>query len=383
MSHGKQHIKALTSVRFFAALSVVLFHYAQHSIANAPEWLRTFVASGYLGVTLFFILSGFILVYVHHDDDFTARPGTRSFFVRRFARIYPVYFLAWLIAGVYFISTWIAPTTPLADAAKLVGLYGGLSATLLQGWVPTAAIMWNLPGWSLSAEAFFYAVFPFALVASSRLRVNTIWLLIVALVILNALALMLIELPFAHRKTIGLFFGFNVTWHTFLAYFPPLALAQFLMGMMLGRLYVLGQVPVMLTRYARTWATIAIIGIIVTLSIQLPQALRGAIAAPLFGLLILALANTQQSHRGTDLLVFLGASSYAIYILQNPLDWIFSSIGLNPYRDALLPYVASLLLLSMFVYKTIERPAERWIKQRFQRQPSSRLYGGEAIRNPV
>ena len=83
-------LPALTIVRFFAALVVALSHYALFGLRESPVWLRNIVSSGYLGVPFFFILSGFVLVYASDG----APLDKWQFWVRRAARIYPIYLLA-------------------------------------------------------------------------------------------------------------------------------------------------------------------------------------------------------------------------------------------------------------------------------------------------
>ena len=64
MSHGKRApLRALTSIRFFAAMYVVLFHCGLPRLIAMPAIAARFFDSGYTGVTLFFSLSGFILAY--------------------------------------------------------------------------------------------------------------------------------------------------------------------------------------------------------------------------------------------------------------------------------------------------------------------------------
>jgi len=88
--HKLPPIKSLTSLRFFAAIYVVLFHES----ANPGHFVffplaARFVASGYTAVTLFFVLSGFILAY-----NYGRIRSRKEFWISRFARIYPVYFLS-------------------------------------------------------------------------------------------------------------------------------------------------------------------------------------------------------------------------------------------------------------------------------------------------
>jgi peptidoglycan/LPS O-acetylase OafA/YrhL len=144
---GRGALDRLTSLRAFAALSVFLFHLGNdHLWPGANVFPLTF---GYLGVSFFFVLSGFILVW-------SAVPGDRAwlFYRRRFARVYPSYFAALLIVAV------------LPTAAEHRGLLPAIvSATLTQGWTTAPHLQFGYDGvsWSLSCEAFFYLLFPLLL----------------------------------------------------------------------------------------------------------------------------------------------------------------------------------------------------------------------------
>src|SRR5579884_322931 len=92
----RPEIPALTGVRAVAAVLVVLYHYSIHPVASTfvPDRLRFALAPaglGFLGVDLFFILSGFILAYNYWHRIRTGGPrGYVRFLVLRLARIYPV-----------------------------------------------------------------------------------------------------------------------------------------------------------------------------------------------------------------------------------------------------------------------------------------------------
>src|SRR4051812_49408903 len=79
------HLSNLTAARFIAALFVVLYHVR----TSLPHFRVTdsIFAAGYVGVSFFFVLSGFVLAY-NHDP---ARIGRAHFWANRFARIFPVY----------------------------------------------------------------------------------------------------------------------------------------------------------------------------------------------------------------------------------------------------------------------------------------------------
>src|SRR5487761_828074 len=96
-AQDKFKILPLTSIRFFAAFYVLLFH-AERNLAAlgwVPRVLMRIVGLGYVSVSFFFLLSGFILALVYLKDG---RPVTRRrFYWARVARIYPLYLAAMLL----------------------------------------------------------------------------------------------------------------------------------------------------------------------------------------------------------------------------------------------------------------------------------------------
>src|SRR3982751_5592338 len=81
---GVPHLRALTGLRFFAAFWVVAVHATEGGMVGWPAGLRQFISSGWLAVSLFFVLSGFILAVNYGNRSKIDRP---SFWVARFARV--------------------------------------------------------------------------------------------------------------------------------------------------------------------------------------------------------------------------------------------------------------------------------------------------------
>src|SRR5689334_3784923 len=90
------NLKPLTSLRFFAAFWVVLFHYWRHLDVG---FTSPIVQRGYLGVEVFFTLSGFILCHVYLSSVDEGRFRYGSFLWNRLARIYPLHLAALTAMG--------------------------------------------------------------------------------------------------------------------------------------------------------------------------------------------------------------------------------------------------------------------------------------------
>lgn len=149
-----EEIRALTGLRWFAALAVFFFHFGLPSWS--PTVLNNLQRNGALGVQFFFILSGYILTVRYAPTP----PKIRKFLISRFARIGPMYYVALLIGVAY-----TALSSNQLDLAVL-----GLHVGALQAWTTDmdTATSFNGPAWTISVEFFFYCTFPFIIQIAQR-----------------------------------------------------------------------------------------------------------------------------------------------------------------------------------------------------------------------
>jgi peptidoglycan/LPS O-acetylase OafA/YrhL len=162
----KQSIDALTSLRFFFALAVFGSHLGFLQYVDNP-WIKSVfqnvLSEGYLGVSFFFILSGFILAYNYADTFESGWKGGRNFIVARVARIYPLHILTFLLS----IPLWWLgePLRWIQSACMMV-----MNLLLVQSYLPIQKIYFsfNAPSWSISDELFFYILTPFLLYLFQR-----------------------------------------------------------------------------------------------------------------------------------------------------------------------------------------------------------------------
>jgi peptidoglycan/LPS O-acetylase OafA/YrhL len=357
----------LTSLRFFAALNVLVYHRAP---ALAPGFLANLAASGYEAVTFFFILSGFILVYAY-DAPAASKGmtvGRRTFWWSRFSRIMPAYLLGLLIgAPVFVYAGLVSQTSPMGEC--VAGLI--LLPLLLQAWWPPVAIVWNGPAWSLSAEAFFYALFPW-LMQSCRPR--RAWQGIAVSMVLIVASTVARELVLSGGSP-------TVFRGNFRLYFPLLHVPSFLLGMALGRFFL--EIPP-LRRAALGWlfpfgasATLVLFGC----RSQLPQwVVSPPVQASVFSMLIVgAGAARQRGMLAAPLFVLLGEASYSMYILHEPLVYWWERYigGIGDVRtwSAFAAFAALVIVGAVATHLWIETPTRRWL---LRRRPSPSDVGTQA-----
>lgn len=311
-------LRPLTSLRFVAALEVVLFH---------TTMFGPWGSGGYAAVSFFFVLSGFILTYVY------AGPGVRPvrFWRLRLARLAPAYGLGLLIALPGFAySALVAKILPVPEfmASAILVL------TMQQAWWPPAAMAWNAPAWSLSVEFFFYALFPWLLPFSGRVRPTVLIAGSVALLMVSA-ALRLALPP-----------------SNFTKYFPLLQLPLFLFGTGLGRLFLAWTPPGWLL-----WVGLGGVGLIFTANN--PALQSEVLLAPLFGLVILGGAVSPCRMLHHRMAVLLGEVSYALYILHMPLMWWWIKATGPITPQTVGPYLVLVVGASILAYKFVELPLRR------------------------
>jgi peptidoglycan/LPS O-acetylase OafA/YrhL len=336
-------LPTLTGLRWWAALAVFGYH-----LSTSTGWVpaRPF-SFGQAGVAFFFVLSGFVLTWAF-------RPGTlaRDFYRRRCARVFPSYFVVLLIVVAI---TVVWPNSPFRQ--NLPGLIGSLSLT--QAWMvrPEWIYSYNAPGWSLSAETFFYLLFPVLLVGmlklSSRRRVWVASMIAVAgLVVTVVLAL------------IGL--GGSVAFPN-----PLVRLPQFALGIA-AALFVIDYKP----RSRSLWLPLGV------LAVSLPAAtiaplfpLQDYILLPAALVLIIVSASRdlagQRSWVGSRALVYLGEISFCFYLVHDPILRILTEVvwhefewdpaaGIIPALTALFASIAA----AIAVHHVIELPAQRLLSRK-------------------
>src|SRR5262245_7459604 len=150
-------LKPLTSLRFLAAFWVLTYHFRDHLGLDLGR--VGLIAHGWMGVDLFFILSGFILAHVYLAEVEGGRFGYRRFLQNRLARVYPMH-LAALAAmlGLFALATASGAKVSAPDAFRLLDLPQHL--LMIHAWGATGTVGWNFPSWSISAEWGAYLLFP-------------------------------------------------------------------------------------------------------------------------------------------------------------------------------------------------------------------------------
>ena len=333
---ARARLHGLTGLRFVAAAWVFAYHFLVLTVGGAPWWVQRVQNAGHAAVSLFFVLSGFVLAYNYAAPLAEGRVSRARFWRLRLARVWPLYAFLTLVEIPLALHAGVAPARiGAATAGDLVGL---------QAWIPAITFVGNTPGWSVSVELFFYAAFPWLVVAAARR----------APVVLGAmfvLALAAAASPALVPATSGA--------AVFLKCGPLLRLPEFVAGIALGGLFLRRRrtlAPAAATLLAAV--AVAIVVAIVLASGHVPRYFLHALLLPSFALLLWAVASGGLAALGGATMTLLGDASYGLYLLQMPL---FSAIA-GKYEWSLakmLGFFALLVAASIVTHFAVEKPAQR------------------------
>jgi peptidoglycan/LPS O-acetylase OafA/YrhL len=351
-------IAPLTSVRFAFALWVLSYHLFSNMPAgdNLPRYVDGVVRCGYMGVSFFFVLSGFVLGVSYIGREFTAR----SFWQARAARILPMYMFALLLAAPLFFRD------VLRHKASVLSAFA--APALIQAWLPPAN-QWNPAGWSLSCEAFFYLTFPLLLPISAKLfRSSMRWWVFFALWLAAALPVLLAAVGHSYSL------HDHSSWLTFLKYNPLLRFPEFVAGVGLAVLYDSGlriRKP-LFTLCASTGISLAIMA--VTAGQPYP-AFHNGLCMPMVALFLYSLACMPKA-LNWPAAILLGEASYSLYLIHLTVLVIFLDLDKVHILPLTMPvaalYAAVCIGGSILTFRYIEGPGKNLLLGKALRKQKAR-----------
>ncbi|MFC9034254.1 acyltransferase family protein [Streptomyces arboris] len=369
------NLPSLTGLRFFAALLVFFFH---TSLSNSPippndpinpfgdegiaaAYEKVLLNTGYIGVSFFFVLSGFVLAW-------SSRPGQRTtaFWRRRMTKLFPNHLVVFALSLV---------------------LFAGAAITSVGHWLPNLFLVRTFfpqpdinlsmspPSWSLSSELLFYLLFPLLIVPVRRIRDGRLWLwagvMVAGTVLVQLVSIHLV--PDTPKSAITPISDLQF-WFGYL--FPPGRLFEFVLGVLLARIVLAGRwprridVPFSLVLMALGYAA----GFMVPFSYTFVTATIVPIGA-----LIAAVAVTDVEGRHTWLaarpMVWLGEVSFGFYLVQGVTIFYLRSLmdgstyGVPGALLVIAGFFVVCLLAGALLHHGVEMPAmRRFSRSRGERQ---------------
>lgn len=339
MKNPAVNTSALPIFRFFAACVVCFFHFGQKTdfYHHVPEIFK----AGAEMVTFFFVLSGFLLYLGYHQRELVS---LRQYFMKRAIRILPLYYVAFLMTVVL-----------RGIAGKLSFPEFFINLFCLQSWF-VSPISFNFTSWFVSDLVFFYCLFPFILSFLKKYKPAP------AHMIAASLLLWLVTQGVLTRLLNSSFYlGYPSHSHDLLFYLPFSHFCSFFIGICGAycvRKYNLrerrGEVVSLLT-------TAILLGAVAMLIQTLPRFTRSlgfelpfysSLYAPVFLAVILNITLSRNSllrMLSWPRFVFWGEVSYALYIIQAPMDELYKYLipGLFTVQEEVKLLLFFVLLVSV------------------------------------
>jgi peptidoglycan/LPS O-acetylase OafA/YrhL len=373
-------IGAIEGLRGVAVAWVVLFHYFIVRAGRADDPWNAFVAShhaleivvrnGYLGVDLFFLITGFLLVlpWERHRRLGLAPPDTRSFYARRIRRIVPAYYVQLALLFAVFVPLLWSPGAWRADpryfAANLAA-----HATFLHYTTPVTSASLGINGalWTLALEAQYYLLLP--LVAPAFVRAP--WRCALAFVALAALWRLAASHDLAPLVASEMRLGSawsvpEAAVRELLGTQLPGYLAHFALGILLALAWISARSrePARGARIASgalAFASIVLLAALYGARVPLPAAWVWLATIALFASALhfplVAAPAVGERVLGNAALRMLGRISYSVYLYHLPVIYLWTKWRvLDGHATSLPACVAAILAISALSYRFVERP---------------------------
>jgi peptidoglycan/LPS O-acetylase OafA/YrhL len=377
-AYVKHELVALTSIRFFATALIVWVHAGPMLGASSVPGENMWGLAQCL--TVFFVLSGFLLFYTYEDRCVSSSEKLK-FFTARFARVWP----SFALANAFFMLFVPKTTWQAVDGGALWWQFA-LKSTGLQTWVPPdmRLLSVNPPSWSISVDCFFYLLFPLLLANwqnTWKFKVIGSFMLV----------LFCCALGYLHGPEL-LMFGAAPVYHWLISVNPCARLFEFVLGMVAAYAFLnhssAHQVDF---RRATTWQIVTIA--LALLSIWSGSWMashyyrwHGALYAPLaywyvytggavtYAVLLFSLAfrpglvSDFLSHRTLE---YLGRLSYAIFLLHWPIMMCFYENLTKPAKvephACFILFCFAVIIASIGMYEFVEVPARKFLLRVFNR----------------
>lgn len=347
-------LNSLTSLRFIAAFGVFLHHF--HMLSDSKNHIIKFFSSllyeGFVGVTFFYILSGFIISYSYKQHKLKATFRNSDFLFNRVVRLYPVHILTLFVAIYFYIPSY---NYHIINLDQL--LYNIL---LMQSAIPDPDYYFGFNGvsWSVSTEMFFYLAFMF-LVTLSNNQLKVFFCTVLALIVYHMLNVQDTE------RYVGWTYYIN----------PAFRVLDFMAGMLLFRLYDTGKLTVS-PRYG-TLLEVGTLALLIATMAYGMESVSMKLRYDIFYLIPMALVVYVFAF-GQGLIsraiswkpiVFLGEASFSLYMIHQicinvvSKNYTFNIDSMTSTFLFMATTMSIAIVISCLIYRFYERPVNEGLRK--------------------
>lgn len=352
MKQQTVHFKGLNALRFIAAFLIIFYHSTLPFQNSLPDALKMLLHNLPLGVDFFFLISGFLIVYLlMAEKEAYNTISLKKFYLRRVLRIFPLYYLIVAIAWFQYKNQ-----HPELDFTPYLYFWENMDMVRSGVWPPGLLV----PLWSICIEEHFYLVIPLLVLLIPNNKLH--WLF---------LGIIFISIGFRIYITLTIEYNWMTIYAHTLSRCDVLAI-----GGLLAWVHRKKPIEVDISIAFLFGALLYLVLLLCAIdyfnfvTVYLAAFKKYLILTPLVFLFLYLLFNKNTAldrFRDNRMLDYLGKISYGLYMYHTPMDnllfpfkWLYSSFFLKP-----LALFSLTILVSALSYELLEKQILKW-KKRFE-----------------
>jgi peptidoglycan/LPS O-acetylase OafA/YrhL len=351
-----RYFDELTGIRAVAAYLVFFHHFNFFKEKYFGKIIHNIVDEFHIGVTIFFVLSGFLIAYKYLDNvSLQDKNWIKHYFIKRIARVYPLYFILTTITFAFLIIT-------TGNVKENIGLYFA-NISFLKGFFDELKFSGIAQSWSLTVEECFYFSAPFILILSKRIYLIVIFIIIFLLGLTSVFIFENMD-----------FYGFMGNVRFIILYTFWGRCFEFYVGIKLAMFYnkhyrTLTEVKPIKTVIGALWVICCVVALSLLkkeelgLFTPIGMIINNIVLPVGIAMLFLGLITEKsilQKILSSKLFILLGKSSYAFYLIHIGL---ISANIFAFFHNQILVFVI-LNILSILLFRFLEEPLNKIIRKK-------------------
>ncbi len=358
-------LKPLTSLRFVFALFVFLSHlnWIPANYISFNLLYDNVLSQGNVGVSFFFILSGFILSLNYKNKIEKNKVSVKEFYVARVGRIYPLHLVTLIFAVPLVISEFIK--SPIAETGSLLS-----NIFLLQSFIPFKQVFFgfNPVSWSISNEMFYYLMFPVIILALYRSK-KAIYLSFLFLILVP------VGIYFCPQDLMVAIFGIS----------PFIRISDFIIGILLFKIYEIKIIQRWFENKFTAGSLEVVVILIFILFFFFHQEIYGGYRGSSYYWLPMSLIILVFSYQAGfisrilswQFFILLGEISFSFYMFHVLIMRYVRALNFRlEFTSSMYVLIGIILVvtlvISYFSYLYIEIPANRYIRNKYRKKTEAK-----------
>lgn len=372
------HLHSLDILRFISCAMVLITHICVWAIPlqNITPHYHSILYLPGIAMPFFFILSGFLIHYMHHNMSLNSWSNIKSYYISRFTRIYPLYILLFLVYLLTLGTTFNVKNYSFYLLTFCIGIQSWFYKIIDENMFSISCFS---SAWSISTELFFYIFYP--IISKFIFKFSFIKAIVILLfyILISYVILYLLHSFIDSNPNLNVPNQANSFSHWLFYISPYIRSLEFITGCLLAQVYL--KFPVNTNLVIKKCIIVLFISAIISIYFLFNFYQKGEKFCRLLALtygytvplsiIIFFFAKCIEIKSNTKIaknILLLGSITYSLYLLQEIIfRKIFFNISNNIFLSNLnttilfVSYILGIVLISITVFKYYERPMRSYV----------------------